>query len=77
MEFTLLFAAFFGVAGFWLMLRWEAARGNAADCAADLWEIGLTAAVVGVFVGRLAAMIADGVNPLTNPGDILIVRAGR
>ncbi len=76
MEFTLLFAAFFGVAGFWLMLRWEAARGNAADCAADLWEIGITAAVVGVFAGRLAAMVSDGVNPLTNPADILIVRAG-
>ncbi|MDJ0961039.1 MAG: prolipoprotein diacylglyceryl transferase [Acidimicrobiia bacterium] len=76
MEFTLLFAAFFGVAGLWLMLRWEAARGNAADCAADLWEIAITAAVVGVFIGRLAAMIGDGVNPITNPADILIVRAG-
>ncbi len=76
MEFTLLFAAFFGVAGFWLMLRWEAPRGNAAGCAADLWEVGLTAAVVGVFVGRIAAMLSDGVNPITNPGDLLIVRAG-
>ena len=76
MEFTLLFAAFFGVAGFWLMLRWEAARGNAADCAGDLWEIGITAAVVGIFIGRLAAMVTDGVSPLTNPADILIVRAG-
>lgn len=76
MEFTLLFAAFFGVAGLWLMLRWEASRGNAVDCAGDLWEIGITAAVVGVFVGRLAAMIGDGVNPISNPADILIVRAG-
>jgi prolipoprotein diacylglyceryltransferase len=75
-EFTLLFAAFFGVAGFWLMLRWEAPRGNAAGCAADLWEVGITAAVAGVFTGRLAAMIGDGVNPITNPADILIVRAG-
>ena len=76
MEFTLLFAASFAVAAFWLMLRWEAARGNAADCAGDLWEIGLTAAVVGVFVGRLATMIGDGVNPTTHPGDIIIIRAG-
>ena len=76
MEFTLLFAAFFGVAGFWLMLRWEASRGNAVDCAGDLWEIGITAAVVGVFIGRLAAMLGDGVNPLGNPAEILIVRAG-
>ncbi len=76
MEFTLLFAAFFGVAALRLMLRWEAARGNAADCAGDLWDYALVAAVAGVFVGRLAAMIGDGVNPLTNPGDIIIVRGG-
>ena len=76
MEFTLLFAAFFGVAGFWLMVRWEAARGNAADCAADLFEVGITGAVVGVFTGRIAAMLGDGVSPISNPADILIVRAG-
>lgn len=64
------------VGGFYVMLRWEAKQGNAADCTSDLWEIGLTAAVVGVFVGRLAAMISDGVNPATSPADILIVRAG-
>ena len=76
MEFTLLFAALFAVAGYRLMLRWEAARGNAAGCAADLWDVGIAAAVVGVFAGRLAAMLADGVNPVSHPADILIVRAG-
>jgi len=76
MEFTLLFAAAFAVGGGALALRWEAARGNAADCAGDLWEIFLTAAFAGLAFGRLAAMVGSGVNPLTSPGDILIIRGG-
>jgi prolipoprotein diacylglyceryltransferase len=76
MEFSLLFAALFGVAAVWLMLRWEARRGNAADCTKDLWDIALMAGIAGVFVGRIAAMINDGVNPVTHPGDIIIVRSG-
>lgn len=76
MEFTLLFAAAIAFAAGSIALRWEAARGNAVDCASDLQEVLLTAAIVGIFVGRLAAMVASGVNPLTNLGDILIVRGG-
>ncbi len=59
-----------------LALRWEAAQGNAVDCARDLGEVLLTAAVVGLFAGRLASMIGSGINPLTSPFDILIVRGG-
>jgi prolipoprotein diacylglyceryltransferase len=76
MEFTLLFAAAMAFAAGVFALRWEAARGNAADCARDLGEVLLTSAIVGLFVGRLAAMIGSGVNPLTSPVDILIVRGG-
>lgn len=76
MEFTLLFAAALAFAAGVLALRWEAARGNAADCAHDLGETLLTAAAVGLLVGRLAAMIGSGVNPLTSVTDILIVRGG-
>ena len=76
MEFTLLGAVAFAVVPLYLVLYWEAKRGNAAECTRDLWEIAITAAVVGVFVGRIAAMLGDGVNPLTNPADILIVRGG-
>ncbi len=76
MEFTLLFAAAIAYVTGAIALRWEAARGNAADCARDLGEILLTAAVVGVAVGRLTAMIGSGVNPLTSPLDVLIVRGG-
>ena len=76
MEFTLLFAAAIGVSGVYVFLRWEGKRGNAADCSRSLWDLALAAIISGIFVGRLAAMISDGVNPLTNPGDIIIVRAG-
>jgi prolipoprotein diacylglyceryltransferase len=76
MEFTLLGAAAMGVGALYAMLWWEAKRGTAADCSRDLWDIALGAVVAGVVVGRLAAMIADGVNPLTSPSDILIVRGG-
>ncbi len=76
MEFTLLAAAATGVAAMWGMLRWEAPRGNAARCAGDLWGDALTAAVAGIFGGRLLAMVLAGTNPLAHPGDILIVRSG-
>lgn len=76
MEFTLLGAVFVAVIALYIALYWEARRGNAAGCTHDLWEIALSAAAVGVLVGRLAAMISDGVNPITNPADIIIVRGG-
>lgn len=76
MEFSLLGAAFIGMGSIYLVLYWEARRGNAADCTRDLWDVALSAAVVGLFVGRLAAMVSNGVNPLTHPADILIVRGG-
>lgn len=68
MEFTLLAAALTAVAALWLVLR---LTGNAS--AADL---AVTAAVAGMFVGRLVAMGLAGVNPLTNPLDVLLVRGG-
>ncbi len=76
MEFTLLAAAAIGVGGFWLMLRWEAKRGNAVGCAVDLWDTGLTAGAVGLLIGRLAAMIQVGINPISDPAQIILVRSG-
>ncbi len=76
MEFTLLGAVAIAVAALYAVLRWEAKRGNASECTQNLWEVALTATFVGVFAGRIAAMVSDGVNPLTNPADVLIVRAG-
>ena len=34
------------------------------------------ASVLGLFVGRIAAMLSQGINPLANPADIIIVRGG-
>ncbi len=76
MEFTLLGAAFVAVIALYAMIYWEARRGNAAGCTHDLWEVAVTSAIAGLLVGRLAAMVGDGVNPITNPMDIIIVRGG-
>jgi prolipoprotein diacylglyceryltransferase len=76
MEFTLLAAAALGVAALYLVIYWEAKRGNAADCSRDLWDTALVAGMVGLIVGRLAAMILAGSNPVTRPADVIIVRGG-
>ncbi len=71
MEFTLLWAALTGAAFTWIGLR--------------IWSDGLPpkpfdvligAAVVGLLVGRLAAMVQQDVNPLTAPSQIILVRGG-
>jgi prolipoprotein diacylglyceryltransferase len=76
MEFTLLGAMLLAMVPVYLVLYWEARRGNAASCTRDLWDIALSAAATGLLVGRLGAMVAGGVNPITHPADILIVRGG-
>ncbi len=71
MEFTLLWAALTGV-----FFAWGGTR---------LWPEGLPdhatdrmvgAAAAGLFMGRLVAMNLQGTNPLTHPGDILVIRGG-
>jgi len=76
MEFSLLGAAAIGVFGFWMMIRWEAKRGNAAGCAVDIWDTGLVAAIAGLFIGRIVSMVQTGVNPLTEPLQIMLMRSG-
>ena len=76
MEFDLLAAAAVAAGAFWLMVRWEAKRGNAAGCALNIWDAGITAAVGGLFIGRLVAMLSVGINPLTNPAQVVLVRSG-
>ncbi len=75
MEFTLLAAAAAGLLALTLELRWERWRGL-PGAGGDLSEIAFTAAIAGLLVGRLAAMIGDGVNPLLHPADVLVVRGG-
>jgi len=71
MEFTLLWAAVTGVGAAWVGTRiWNE---RLPDHATDRM---VGAAATGLLVGRLTAMILQGINPLTNLGDILIVRGG-
>jgi len=71
-EFTLLWAVLVGVAALLAVLRFA----PLPDARKDLGDIVLTAAMIGLLVGRLASMIANGVNPIASPGDIIIVRSG-
>ena len=76
MEFTLLGAAAIAGAAAYLMLRWEAVHGNTDRTDGDVWEIGVVSAVAGIFIGRIIAMLIDGVNPIAHPLDIILVRSG-
>jgi prolipoprotein diacylglyceryltransferase len=75
MEFTLLAAALTGALGAWLGLRIPAVRARAADIDKP-WDVLVGAAAIGVFSGRLFELITSGVNPITNPFDIVLVRGG-
>jgi prolipoprotein diacylglyceryltransferase len=72
MEFTLLAAALTAVAAVWLANRLLAGKVTVERPT----DVLIGAAAVGLLVGRLAAMIGAGVNPLTRPADILVVRGG-
>lgn len=71
MEFTLLWAAVTAVAFMWIGTRIWSER--TPDKPLDHL---IGAAAVGLFVGRLVAMIEQGINPLLHPADIIIVRGG-
>lgn len=75
MEFTLLGNVLIAVAFLYGGLWWMGRR-DPTVCVRDVWELALTAGVVGLVVGRLVAMIRGGVNPLTHPADTVLVRAG-
>lgn len=71
MEFTLLWAALTAVALAWLGLRLWPDR--VPERALDRL---IGAAVIGLIAGRLTAMIVQGVNPISNPADVIIIRGG-
>lgn len=76
MEFTLLGSVAIAVVAIYAVLWLEGGRTNAADCTRDVWDALIGAAVVGILVGRLFAMVEAGSSPFAHPGDILIVRGG-
>jgi len=75
MEFTLLGAAVTGAVGLWLGLRLPGVRSR-SEVLDRPWDVLVGAAAIGVFSGRLVEMVIVGVNPLTNPFDVILVRGG-
>ncbi|HUO45279.1 MAG TPA: prolipoprotein diacylglyceryl transferase family protein [Acidimicrobiia bacterium] len=71
MEFTLLWAVLTAVATAYLALRLRP-----IDTPERPLDRIIGAAVVGLFAGRLAALIGAGINPIINPGQLLLVRGG-
>ncbi|MEX1287267.1 MAG: prolipoprotein diacylglyceryl transferase family protein [Acidimicrobiia bacterium] len=76
MEFTLLGAAALGVGAMWAAVRLLDRDGSLSDVAPRPFDALLGAAIAGLVVGRLWAMVAQGTNPLTNLPDVILVRAG-
>ncbi len=76
MEFTLLGAALVATLAALVTVRWETGRTIPAGCTRIVWDSLIGSAMVGLAVGRLAAMIGQGTNPLGHLGDIILVRGG-
>lgn len=76
MEFSLLGAVIIAVVPLYAVVNLENKLGNNRLCHRSLTDLAISAVLAGVVVGRLSAMILDGVNPLTHPADILIIRGG-
>jgi prolipoprotein diacylglyceryltransferase len=74
MEFRLLVAALLAVAVLRVVLA-VTHRGE-GDAIRSRFDLALGAIVIGLAAGRVAAMALGGTNPLTRPGDLLIVRGG-
>ncbi len=75
MEFTLLGAALSGALGIWLGLRLPGVAQRTGTLERP-WDVLVGASAIGVFSGRIAEMVSVGVNPLTNPFDVILVRGG-
>ncbi len=73
MEFTLLFAVLTAGAAMYVAARSTRRRLESVEGPIDTL---MGAAVMGLIAGRIAAMVGDGVNPLTNPFELILVRAG-
>lgn len=71
MEFTLLWAALTAFLAAFVAIRLT--KPSVPDRPLDRL---VGASLAGVAVGRLAAMIMQGTNPLTSPGELLVIRGG-
>lgn len=71
MEFSLLWAALTAVVASWAGLKWLVPNREPGDL-----DRLISSAALGLLFGRLVAMLSQGVNPLTNPAEVLVVRGG-
>lgn len=71
MEFTLLWATLTAVAFGWIGLRIWSDR-----LPEHSFDLLIGAGVAGLVAGRLTAMATQGINPLTGPGEIILIRGG-
>ncbi len=71
MEFTLLWAALTGFLAAFIALRLT--KPTVPDRPLDRL---IGAAVAGIAAGRITAMLMQGTNPITSPGELLIIRGG-
>lgn len=71
MELTILWAVLTGIAAAWVGLRVF----NERLPERPIDQL-ITAAIVGLVVGRVTAMLSAGVNPMTHLGDFIIFRGG-
>ncbi len=76
MEFTLLGNALIAVAALHVTVRVLSRDARFTTAAPRAWDSLLGAAMIGLVVGRLWAMIATGTNPATHLFDILLIRGG-
>jgi prolipoprotein diacylglyceryltransferase len=74
MEFRLLFAAALAI-GVAVLVIGAATRGDPEERRSRT-DLLIGAAIGGVLVGRMTAMLLGGTNPLLRPADLLIVRGG-
>lgn len=76
MEFSLLGAVVVAIVPLYSVAKLEAKLGSSRIPSRNLTDLAVSAILAGVLVGRLSAMVLDGVNPITHPADILIIRGG-
>jgi prolipoprotein diacylglyceryltransferase len=76
MEFTLLWAVLTGFAAAFVTLRLTKPSQSKAKLPDRPFDRLIGAAMAGLAAGRVAALISQGTNPITSPGELLIVRGG-
>jgi prolipoprotein diacylglyceryltransferase len=76
MEVSLLVAAILSAGAGWAALRLEEAKGMLAVTRREAWDTVVLACVAGVAAGRLAHLVASGVDLIHHSADLFVIRGG-